>query len=72
MVRVSKEVKKNAKLNSFQTPIKIKILVATNPPEIKGNVIRVKATNLLHPSTQAASSISMGTATINPRNIQME
>src|SRR5215218_9678593 len=53
---------RSANRNSFQEARKAKIAVTAMPPETTGITTRQRAPSLLHPSTVAASSRSLGTA----------
>ena len=71
IVRASVDVRKKATLNSFQTPMNMRIAVAAMPPAISGSVIKRKALKREAPSTIADSSNSIGMPSTKPRIIQM-
>src|SRR5437667_6119106 len=61
----------NANLNSLQASAKVITPVASSAGASCGSTILKKAYNRLAPSTSAASSISIGTSSRNPRNIHV-
>jgi len=66
IVVVSEPVRINAKRNSFQLIIKLKIDADIIPGTAKGTTILKKVPNGDNPSTAAASSISLGMPSKNP------
>lgn len=66
-----KLVKKKARANSFHDWITQKIAVAAIPGSVKGKTIFVRTLRREQPSIKAASSISWGISSMNPRIIHI-
>jgi acetaldehyde dehydrogenase (acetylating) len=71
-VLATSRVRMRANINSFQENIKQKMAVTTIPGATRGKTILIMALTLEHPSTIAASSMSLGNSSKKPVNSHTE
>src|SRR5262249_12353068 len=69
--RAASVIRVSATMYSFHAAMKVKIRAVTIPGKDRGSTILTSTPSVPHPSTAAASSISLGRETKNARRIQI-